>query len=255
MITDPDPGAQEGLAVIGVDDSNGEWQYSTNNGSSWIAFGAVFTSSATLLSTEPGQRVRFAPDEDWNGSVAGLTFRAWDRSDGHQSGDNGVDTSVNGGDTAYSIQTETASITVLPVDDPVESADMALTKRASQATAEPGDVVTYTLTIINRGPGTAATVFITDTLPSGMMLESAPADCVPSGSDVYCSTGPVAPGQGTVYDLAVRVTASESGRLVNTAEVSGAGPDPVRWNNTDSAAIDITATQHRFLPLVSSRRP
>ena len=40
-ITDADSGAVEGIAVTAVDDANGTWEYSTNGGSSWTAFGGV----------------------------------------------------------------------------------------------------------------------------------------------------------------------------------------------------------------------
>ncbi|MEH1850295.1 MAG: hypothetical protein V7L11_01105 [Nostoc sp.] len=46
-ITDADTNAVEGIAVIGVDNTNGKWQYSINNGSNWIDF-AVSATSATL---------------------------------------------------------------------------------------------------------------------------------------------------------------------------------------------------------------
>ena len=37
-VTDADPGAVMGLAVVAVDDSNGEWQFSTNSGVNWSSF-------------------------------------------------------------------------------------------------------------------------------------------------------------------------------------------------------------------------
>ena len=55
--------------------------------------------------------VRFQPNADWNGTVAaGITFRAWDRTSGTQG--TYVDTTTNGGTTAFSTATETASLVV-----------------------------------------------------------------------------------------------------------------------------------------------
>ncbi|MBT8447261.1 MAG: right-handed parallel beta-helix repeat-containing protein, partial [Gammaproteobacteria bacterium] len=83
QIADPDAGALEGIAVIAVDDSNGTWEYTTNGGANWFAFGAVSTSNTRLLAADPGTLVRFVPDPDWNGAVVdGITFRAWDRTTG-----------------------------------------------------------------------------------------------------------------------------------------------------------------------------
>ncbi|MEH1968785.1 beta strand repeat-containing protein [Nostoc sp.] len=110
-ITDADTGAVEGIAVIGVDNTNGKWQYSTDGGNNWIDF-AVSATSATLL--RDTEKVRFLPNAGYNGT-AKITFRAWDASDGNASGTTGVDPGVGGGTTAYSTATETASIAIAPV--------------------------------------------------------------------------------------------------------------------------------------------
>jgi Tfp pilus assembly protein FimT len=113
-ITDQDSGAVEGIAVIGVDDTNGQWQYSTTGGATWLAFGPVSDNSAVLLDT--AALVRFVPNANYNGPAGNLTLRAWDQTSG-ASGDTGVDVSANGGSTPYSNATETASLNVNPVND------------------------------------------------------------------------------------------------------------------------------------------
>jgi len=120
-ITDEDSGDPEGIAVIGVDNTHGIWQYSTDGGTIWLDFGLVSASSAVLLGTDVNDRIRFVPAPDFSGTIpSGVTFRAWDRSDGLSKGTTGIDVSVNGGSTAYSAATEVAGITVNPVnDDPV----------------------------------------------------------------------------------------------------------------------------------------
>ncbi|MEH2051545.1 beta strand repeat-containing protein [Nostoc sp.] len=111
-ITDADTNAVEGIAVIGVDNVNGKWQYSIDNGSNWIDFAVVSATSATLL--RDTEKVRFLPNAGYNGT-AKITFRAWDASDGNASGTTGIDPGVGGGTTAYSITTETASIAIAPL--------------------------------------------------------------------------------------------------------------------------------------------
>jgi hypothetical protein len=82
---DPDSGALSGIAVTGVDNTHGTWQYSTNGGASWSNFGNALPGSARLLAADA--RVRFVPDANWNGTVPnGLTFRAWDRTIGVNGG-------------------------------------------------------------------------------------------------------------------------------------------------------------------------
>ena len=125
-ITDADAGALEGIAVIAVDNTNGAWEYSTNAGGSWNAFGTPTTAAARLLGADsPNNLIRFVPSANYNGSVdPGITFHAWDQT----TGANGTTANVttNGGTTAYSTATETASITVTAVNDaPVNSVPSA----------------------------------------------------------------------------------------------------------------------------------
>ena len=110
-ITDADQGALEGIAVTAVDNAHGTWQYTINNGRTWLAFGTPTAATARLLGSDAGTRVRFVPAADWHGTVdPGLTFRAWD----HTQGFNGqtADASAGGGATAFSAAIETAAITV-----------------------------------------------------------------------------------------------------------------------------------------------
>src|SRR3990172_614711 len=130
MITDANPGALEGLAIIDADESNGDWQYSTNGGATWTALGSPTNSSARLLASDTNTRIRFVPNPNFNGTVsAGLTFRAWDRTSGSNGGT--ANTTNNGGSTAFSLNTETTSITVNPVNDPPNALDDTATTPAN----------------------------------------------------------------------------------------------------------------------------
>jgi VCBS repeat-containing protein len=82
-ITDADAGSVEGIAVVGVDNTNGTWEFTIDGGTTWTAFGAPDASNARLLAANPDTAVRFVPDPDWNGTVTdGITFHAWDQTDG-----------------------------------------------------------------------------------------------------------------------------------------------------------------------------
>jgi hypothetical protein len=129
-ITDVDAGAVEGIAIIAADTANGVWEYSTNDGAAWSLIGAVDNTSARLLAAETQTLIRFVPNANFNGTVSdGVTFRAWDRTFGA----NGAlaDASLNGGATAFSSATETASIAVIPVNDAP-----AFTKGANESRPE-----------------------------------------------------------------------------------------------------------------------
>jgi hypothetical protein len=123
-VTDADADALLGIAVTAADTSNGTWWYSTNGGTNWNALGAVADNNARLLAADANTRIYFQPNANYNGTVASaITFRAWDRT----TGSNGTlaDTSTNGGTTAFSSATDTASITVNAMAEASDVARMA----------------------------------------------------------------------------------------------------------------------------------
>ncbi|MCC6075851.1 Ig-like domain-containing protein, partial [Pseudomonas sp. GCM10022188] len=82
-ISDVDGTAATGIAITAVDESQGTWYYSLDNGTTWSAVGAVSDSSALLLANDGNTRLYFSPAANFNGSLAdALTFKAWDRSSG-----------------------------------------------------------------------------------------------------------------------------------------------------------------------------
>ena len=107
-ISDADGGAVEAIALTGVDDTNGTWQFSLNDGASWNAVGSVSDAAATLL--DGSARLRFIPDSGYGGSAT-FTFRAWDQTTG-SNGQTAVDVSTNGGSTAFSALSDTGSVSV-----------------------------------------------------------------------------------------------------------------------------------------------
>jgi Bacterial Ig-like domain (group 2)/Bacterial Ig-like domain len=110
-VTDIDNGALLGLAVVAADTTNGTWFYSTNNGATWSALGLVSGTSARLLAADAATRLYFRPNANFIGALPNaINFRAWDRT----TGSNGASasTATNGGATAFSAATDTASLTV-----------------------------------------------------------------------------------------------------------------------------------------------
>jgi hypothetical protein len=115
-ITDVDASAIEGIAVTVVDNTNGAWEYSIDNGTSWTPFSGLAVATARLLAADALTRVRFVPNADFNGTIdPGITFFAWDQTSGTNG--NAGDATVTGGITAFSTAFETASITVNQVND------------------------------------------------------------------------------------------------------------------------------------------
>ncbi|MEG4963768.1 esterase-like activity of phytase family protein, partial [Microcoleus sp. K4-C2] len=121
-VTDPDTADTQGIAVTATDNTNGSWEYSTNSGSTWTAFGTPSTAAARLLAGNAS--IRFVPNADYNGS-ANITYQAWDgttTNSGSSILTNGGTADIStassiGGLAAFSTASETATITVNPVND------------------------------------------------------------------------------------------------------------------------------------------
>ena len=109
-----DDGDPAGLAITAADMANGSWFYSLDNGAAWAALGAVDDDNARLLAADAGTRIYFQPNLNYNGTQS-ITFRAWDGSTGSNGGM--ADPTPNGGATAFSSETDTASQTITAMND------------------------------------------------------------------------------------------------------------------------------------------
>ena len=121
-------------------------------------------------------------------------------------------------------------------------ADLSLIK-TGPAKVTPGATIRYQLAVSNAGPSDAASVTVTDTLPSGVSFVSAGGQgwtCTNAGDiSVTCSRGTLAAGDAAPV-LNVRVTAPDRGaELTNNATVTSPTPDPDPGNSSDSAATRV----------------
>lgn len=110
---DVDPDTELGIAVLGLDESEGSWEFSRDGGQSWQPFGEVGERNARLLAGNDLNRVRFVPRGAFVGAIAeGFLFVAWDQSTGE---DGGIgDPFGDDGATAYGAQIGVARVFVLP---------------------------------------------------------------------------------------------------------------------------------------------
>jgi len=113
-ITDIDGSPAEAIAVTAADNTNGIWEYSLDNGAAWEPFQTSEVSDTQALLLAETHKIRFVPNTDWNG-IANFTFRAWDKTGGTSGGI--ANATLNGGITAFSVKTDTASIKVGAVND------------------------------------------------------------------------------------------------------------------------------------------
>ncbi len=112
-VTDPDFGATLGIALVGMDTSQGTWHYSTNNGGSWTAIANVSESNALLLAANGNTRLYFQANADYQGTLENaITFRAWDQTVGVNGANIAIPTFSN--TSAFSAATDTATLRVQP---------------------------------------------------------------------------------------------------------------------------------------------
>ncbi len=249
-ISDVDAGALQGLAITAADTTSGSWQYTTD-GTTWLALGAVSNINARLLAADGTTRIRFVPNADFNGTIAAaLTFRAWDRT----SSINGslASTTPNGGTTAFSLATDTASQTVNPVNDaPV-----------LDATGSPS------LSAINEDDTTSAGTLITSLISSGgsgyisdvdagalQGLAITAADTT-SGSWQYTTDGTTWLALGAVSNINARLLAADGTtriRFVPNADFNGTIAAALTFRAWDRTSGTMAASPAP--PPTAARRP
>ena len=115
----------------------------------------------------------------------------------------------------------------------IDLADVEVTK-AGPTAVDAGANYTYTLTVSNNGPATAADVVIADVLPGAVTFVSASVGGSESGGTVTWPTVSLTNGQSV--QRTVTVTAPASGSVTNTASATATTADPDASNNDGSDA-------------------
>jgi uncharacterized repeat protein (TIGR01451 family) len=83
--------------------------------------------------------------------------------------------------------TTTGTATLTPID-------LIITKTDTPDPVDPGDLVTYTITVANIGQTAAANVTVLDALPAGLTFGSAAGDAGPAGSTPFVCNQTAPPG-------------------------------------------------------------
>ena len=111
-------------------------------------------------------------------------------------------------------------------------ADLKVIKTVSNPKPTVGDVITWTITVINLGPDTAEDVIVEDKLPAGLKLLSAKGS-KGAYEDGIWTVGTLDDKEAATLVLTTRVTAS-SGTIRNVATATGSTYDPNKSNNRDN---------------------
>jgi uncharacterized repeat protein (TIGR01451 family) len=136
-------------------------------------------------------------------------------------------------------------------------ADMSVTKTASPDAVEPGQNITYTITVKNNGPFDANDVTLTDQVPASTTFVSLslPAGWTattpaPGGTGTVTATRTtLANGASAVFTLVVNVDADTpaASTIENTATVSASNTDLGEEDNAATAITDVSPSADLLL--------
>jgi uncharacterized repeat protein (TIGR01451 family) len=117
----------------------------------------------------------------------------------------------------------------------VSQAELGISKTSNPATVNAGEVVTYTITIVNVGPSDARFVDVKEQLPSGLTLQSISASDDGACAGTLCQFGTVAADDSRTVIVVARVGSDVTGVVTNTAAVDSV-------DNAAGLPVSTTAT-------------
>ena len=135
---------------------------------------------------------------------------------------------------------DTETTTVVP------QSDLSLAKVASSNPVIAGTNLTYTLTVSNLGPSNAASLVVTDTLPSNVTYQSYGGSSgwtcsLLSGNRLRCTRASLNVSANSLVSILTRVNSAATGSLSNTALVRSSWLDPSLTNNTANLITTVNA--------------
>ncbi|WP_344919038.1 beta strand repeat-containing protein, partial [Azospirillum formosense] len=195
-VSDVDSGAVTGIALVGVDNSEGGiWYYSTDGGASWTAVGTVNDGGSALL-LRTTDRLYYQPTGANAGILsAAITFRAWDQTSG--TAGSKVATAGGGGISAFSAATDTASLSITPaaLGSAVTLAPASDTGNSNSDNITKASSVTFTGSGANANANTTVRLYA-----NGTLVATTTADA----SGAYSFTGVDVSGLSGAVDFTVR---------------------------------------------------
>jgi uncharacterized repeat protein (TIGR01451 family) len=208
--------------------------------------GAGYTGSNTGLITNDADG-NFGPPFGAalpSGSSQALLFSTADTNGSAPSVSNSTDYAITGGGATFrDNQGRTVTLT--------SQADLSISKTDMQATATPGQPVTYTIVASNAGPSAVIGATVADTLPAAITgatwtcVGAGGGSCTASGSGDINDLVNLPLGATATYTLTGTISALAMGSLSNTATVTAPGaiadPNPANNSATDTDTL-VTGT-------------
>lgn len=136
----------------------------------------------------------------------------------------------------------------------VQGADLAITKTVDNSSPGTGDSVTFTLTAINNGSGSADNVTVADPLPAGLSLTGSFTATGSYAGGVW-SIGTLGVGATATLTIDATVTGAAGDTIVNSATIDSDRADPVSSNNASTATIFVGGSDLAIEKVVDNSSP
>jgi uncharacterized repeat protein (TIGR01451 family) len=196
-------------------------QYSLSPSGPWNTWSGSFVVGTLLPSANVSVYIRGIVDDSVIGSLSNTAVASSNTPDPNQTNN-----------TAISVVTVTAL------------ADIQIIKTCTTSPVVAGQLIQYTLTVLNNGPSHAQNVLFSDAVPPSI---SNPQYSTDGGTTWNAWTSPysssnLATGGTVTILLRGTVNSNVSGSIVNTANVSSITPDPDLTNNTSTVTSTVTTS-------------
>ena len=123
-------------------------------------------------------------------------------------------------------------------EDPIISLppDLAVTKTDGTTYVSAGDILTYTITYTNAGPGQARHIVLTETIPAQTTFQGGADWHLVSGQTYTCTVNDLPAGEHATVTIAVQVNETTSpGPITNTVTIRATG----ETNPDNNTAMDV----------------
>ncbi len=142
----------------------------------------------------------------------------------------------------------------------IPRSDLSLTKVESSDPVIAGSNLTYTLTVSNAGPSNAASLVVTDTLPTNVVYQSSSGSTgwtctLLTGNRLRCARSSLTYNTSARLIVLTKVNSNAAGSLSNTAVVRSASIDDVPTNNTATITTAIIARADMSVTVTDSPDP
>jgi len=131
------------------------------------------------------------------------------------------------------------------------SSDLAVAMAASASLLQPGQSLTYTLTVTNKGPSIVTGATLSDTLPPGVTFVSASVsrgNATFANGTVTCGIGILTNNTGAT--AIISILAPNEGVLTNVAAVTSVEPDLNLTDNSASVVTTVVSDASRTLQII-----